>query len=122
MRRAGWIIFLAAVLPLRAADPAAETWKGEGHSRFSDERVEWVFELVAKGGAIEGTVTEGAKSLPVTGSREGVWMELTWKDTGGKVTQARGVVAEGEWRGLVISGGGGALIEYGRVRAAKEGR
>ena len=110
--------FLATLSP-GGAETLNETWRGEGHSRFTGERVEWMLVLKVNGNDIEGTITEGTKSLPVTGTREGVWMELAWKDDAGKITQVRGVVAEGEWKGLVLSGGGGALVEYGRVKAAK---
>ncbi len=52
--------------------------------------------------------------LPLKARREGTWLEVTWTDAKGRVTQARGVIGEGQWRALTLSDGGGWMVEYGR--------
>lgn len=93
---------------------AGEVWTGAWENRFEDTKEEWVLELPDGMGEIEGTLRAGKTTSPVKARREGAWLEVTWTDAEGRITQARGVVGEGEWRGLTLSGGGGRMVEYGR--------
>lgn len=99
------------------ATAAAETWKAEWRNRFADEGGEWVFVWTVTGTAVAGTVIVDGVTLPLEGRREGAWLEVSWKDAEGRTTQVRGVVGGGEWRGTVLSGGGGHMVEYGRMSA-----
>lgn len=112
-----WIQIAVAVLGLVSAvthASAAEVWSGSWINRFEEASAEWVFELPEGQGELEGTLRVGQASSSVKARREGVWLEVTWTDAEGRITQARGVVGEGHWRGLTISGGGGRMVEYGR--------
>jgi len=93
---------------------AGEVWSGTWSNRFAETKEEWVLELPDGQGEVEGTVRVGQASSPVKARREGAWLEVTWTDAQGRITQARGVVGDGEWRGLTLSGGGGRMVEYGR--------
>lgn len=117
------MILLAAGLLLvaaaRAEEPGvkAEAWKAEWGNRFTDKRGEWVFAWTVTGAVVSGTVIVDGVTIPVEGRREGAWLEVSWTDAEGRITQVRGVAGGGEWRGTVLSGGGGRLVEYGRVSA-----
>lgn len=93
---------------------AGEVWSGTWSNRFEETTAEWVLELPEGQGEVQGTVSVGQASSSVKARREGVWLEVTWTDAEGRITQARGVIGEGEWRGLTLSGGGGRMVEYGR--------
>lgn len=93
---------------------AADVWAGTWISRFEETKEEWTLELAAGAGEVEGTMRVGEVSRKVKARREGAWLEVTWTDAEGRITQARGVIGEGEWRGLTLSGGGGRTVEYGR--------
>lgn len=113
----GLIVF--GVLAVLAGVPGAragEVWAGLWSSRFEEVKTEWVLELPEDSEEIEGTLRIGEEQarLPVKARREGAWIEVTWTDAEGRSTQARGVIGDGEWRGLTISGGGGRIVEYGR--------
>lgn len=103
-----------------AAMPGAmpvETWRAEWRNRLGGQRGEWVFAWTMTGAVLNGTVTVDGVAIPLEGKRDGAWLELGWTDAEGRVTQVRAVLGGGEWRGAVMSGGGGRLVEYGRVRA-----
>lgn len=116
------VMFLTAVLfgGLRAmageAPATGETWKAEWRNRFTETKGEWVFVWTERAGELNGTVTVDGVSHTLAGKRDGSWWELNWKDAEGRMTQVRGAGGSGEWRGVVLSGGGGRLVEYGRVR------
>ena len=99
------------------AQTARETWKAEWSSRFSDLKGEWLIELKQGDGVSTGTVKADGVSHELTAKREGSWLELSWKDKEGRITQVRAVSGAGEWRGVVFSGGGGRWVEYGRMSA-----
>lgn len=110
-------VVLVGLLSLGAGLPVgrtAEVWAGEWSSRFDDTKAEWVLELPEGSGELEGVLRVGEASWKVKARREGAWIEATWTDADGRITQARGVNGGGEWRGLTLSGGGGRLVEYGR--------
>ncbi len=109
---AGLVSFVSGASVARAG----EVWSGSWTNRFEDTNAEWVLELPDGAGEIEGTLRVGAEQakVPVKARREGAWLEVTWTDAEGKITQARGVIGDGEWRGLTISGGGGRMVAYGR--------
>ena len=93
---------------------AGDVWEGVWTNRFEDMKAEWVIELPDGAGELEGTLRAGQASWTVKARREGVWLEVTWTDAKGRVTQARGVIGEGQWRALTLSDGGGWMVEYGR--------
>ena len=109
---AGLVSFVSGASGARAG----EVWSGSWTNRFEDTKAEWVLELPDGAGEIEGALRVGAEQakMPVKARREGAWLEVTWTDGEGKITQARGVIGDGEWRGLTISGGGGRMVAYGR--------
>lgn len=112
-------VFAAGILAIAAcvgADgaQAGEVWAGEWSSRFEETKEQWVLELPEGAGELEGTLRVGEASCKVKARREGAWVEATWTDADGCITQARGVDGQGEWRGLTISGGGGRMVAYGR--------
>ena len=93
---------------------AGEVWSGEWINRFAETKEAWVLDLPDGQGEAEGTLQAGRATASVKARREGAWLEVTWTDAEGRITQARGVIGEGEWRGLTLSGGGGRMVEYGR--------
>ena len=115
---------LVSVLGGVSAARAGEVWSGSWINRFEETKAEWVFELPEAAGETDGTLRVGAEraKLPVKARREGAWLEVTWTDAEGKITQARGVIGDGEWRGLTLSGGGGRMVEYGRFTMKKDVR
>lgn len=101
-----------------AAD--AGRWRGAWENRFEETRGEWVIELPDTQGEVAGVVRIGDTRLEAKGRREGAWLELSWTDAEGRITQARGVVSGASWKGTTISGGGGRLVEYGRFSLKRE--
>ncbi len=110
-------VVVAGIFSLGAGLPegwTADVWAGEWSSRFEETKEQWVLELPEGAGELEGTLRVGEASWKVKARREGAWIEVTWTDADGRITQARGADGDGEWRGLTLSGGGGRMVEYGR--------
>lgn len=100
-----------------SAEPVSEkiAWTATLTNRTQDTKATAGLVLRQDGTKLTGTVTLAGKDLAVVGKREGAWVELVWTDATGRIIQLRAVISRTDGRGTFISGGGGNLVEYGRV-------
>lgn len=80
------------------------------------------FELTFADGKITGFMTVEpplmAGRWPVEGERRGAWCEIVCRQTEDTKTVFQGVLSETSFRASFVVGGGGNMVEYGRVQAS----
>jgi hypothetical protein len=99
----------------RAAAAETTTWNATLTNRTQSTTTLARLVLRQDGTKLTGTATLEGKELKVEGTRNGAWIELVWTDANGRITQLRAVLSRVDARGTFISGGGGNLVDYGRV-------